>query len=57
MFRVNNKDTRTPLAFRIFDTVRHHSILSAFKNMCFRKGRNVEKKIRKNKIGSEGFSL
>ena len=26
-------------AFRIFDSIRHHSMLSTFKNMCFRKGR------------------
>ena len=38
MFKVNNKDTRTTaLAFRIFDSIRHHSISSAFKNMCFGK--------------------
>ena len=31
-FEVNNKDTRTtPLGFRIFGSIRHHSILSAFR--------------------------
>ena len=34
MFKVNNKDTRTPLAFRIFDSIRHHSISGAFKK-CY----------------------
>ena len=58
MFKVNNKDTRTPLAFRIFDSIRHHSILSAFKNMCFGKGRRCRgKKVTKSKIGSKGFNL
>ena len=32
MFKVNNKDTRTtPLAFRIFGSIRHQFISSAFK--------------------------
>ena len=30
LFKVNNKDTRTkPLAFGIFDSIRHHSISNA----------------------------
>ena len=58
MFKVNSKDTRTPLACRIFDSIRHHSILSAFKNMCFGKGRICcRKKVAKCKIGSKGFNL
>ena len=45
MFKVNNKDTRTtPLAFRIFDSIRHQFISSAFKNMCFGKGRRFSRK-------------
>ena len=58
MFKVNNKDTRTPLVFRIFDSIRHHSILSAFKDMGFEKGRrSCQKKVTKSKIGSKGFNL
>ena len=38
------------LAFRIFGSIRHHSILGAFKNMCFRKGRKCcQKKLQKVK--------
>ena len=38
------------LAFRIFGSIRHHSILGAFKNMCFRKGRKCcQKKFQKVK--------
>ena len=49
MFKVNNKDTGTiPLAFRIFDSIRPHSISSEFKNMCFGKvGDVVEKSYKK----------
>ena len=58
MFKVNNKDTRTPLPFRIFDSIRHHSISSAFKSMCFGKGRRCcGQKVTKSKIGSKGFNL
>ena len=32
------------LAFRIFESIRHHSISGAFKNMCFRKGRRCYRK-------------
>ena len=51
MFEVNNKDTKTtPLGFRIFDSKRHHSISSAFKNMCFEKGRRCcQKQLQKVK--------
>ena len=46
MLEVSNKDTRmTPLCFRIFDSIRHHSISSAFKNMCFGKGRKQLQKL------------
>ena len=46
------------LAFRIFGSIRHHSILGAFKNMCFRKGRKCcQKKVTKSKIGSKGFNI
>ena len=45
MFKVNNEDTRMmPLAFRIFGSIRHHPISSAFRNMCFRKGRRCQSK-------------
>ena len=38
------------LAFRTFDCIRHHSISSAFKNMCFKKGRRCcRKKLQKVK--------
>ena len=58
MFKVNHKDTRTLLACRIFDSIRQHSILSAFRNMCFAKGRICcRKKVTKSKIGSKGFNL
>ena len=58
MFKVNNKDTRTPLPFRIFDSIRHHSISSAFKSMCFGKGRRCcGKKVTKSEIGRKGFNL
>ena len=56
MFKVNNRDTRTLLAFRIFDSVRHHSISSTFKNICSEKGRRCRKKVTKSKIGSKGFN-
>ena len=54
MFEVNNKDTKTtPLGFRIFDSKRHHSISSAFKNMCFEKGRRgCKKQLQKVKQGA-----
>ena len=54
MFKVNNKDTRTtPLAFRVFGSIRHHSISSAFKNRCFGKGRICcRKKLQKVKQGA-----
>ena len=45
MIKVNNRDTRTtPLAFRIFGSIRHQFISSAFKNMCFGKGRRFSRK-------------
>ena len=56
MFKVNNKDTRTPLAFRIFDSIRHHSI-SMHSKICFGKGRCCRKKVTKSKIGSQSFTL
>ena len=38
------------LTFRTFDCIRHHSISSAFKNMCFKKGRRCcRKKLEKVK--------
>ena len=54
MFKVKNKGTRTlPLAFMTFDSIRHQSILSAFKNMCFGKGRRCcPKKLKKVKQGA-----
>ena len=53
MFEVNNKDTRTtPLGFRIFDSKRHHSILSTFKNMFWER----QKTVTKSKIRSTGFT-
>ena len=53
MFKVNNKDNRTPLAFRIFDRIRHHSTSSASKNMFSGKvGDVVEKKLQKVKYGA-----
>ena len=58
IFKVSNEDTRTPLAFKIFDSIRDHSISSAFKNMGFQKGRRCyRKKVTKSKIGSKGFNL
>ena len=56
IFKVNNKETRTPLAFRIFDSIRHHFISSAFKNM-FRQRYEMSKKVTKSKIGSKDFNL
>ena len=54
MFEVNNKDTTTmPLGFRIFDSKRHHSISSAFKNVF----RERLKSVTESKIGSMGFNL
>ena len=53
MFKVKNARTH-----RIFDSIRHHSILSAFKDMGFEKGRRCcQKKVTKSKIGSKGFNL
>ena len=47
MFEVNNKDTRTtPLGLRIFDSKKHHSISSVFKNMCFGKGKKQLQKVK-----------
>ena len=58
MFKVDDKDIRTALVFRIFDSIRHHSISSAFKNICFGKGRRYcQKKVTESKIGSKGFNL
>ena len=58
MFKVNKKDTRTPLVFRIFDSIRQHSVSSAFKNMRFGNGRRCcRKKVAKSKITSKGFNL
>ena len=59
MFKVNNKVTRTtPLAFRIFDSVRQHSISSAFKNMCFGKGRRCcREKLQKVKYVARVLTL
>ena len=58
MFKVNNKDTRTPLTSRIFDSIRHYSISSAFKDMCFGKGRRCcGKKVTESEIGSKGFNI
>ena len=51
ILKVNNKDTRTPLVFRIFDSIRHHSISSAFKNMFWKDRRCC------CKIGSKDFNL
>ena len=50
MFKVNNKDTRTSLAFRIFDSIRHHSISITFKKCASGNvGDVVEKKLQKVK--------
>ena len=58
MFKVNNKDTRTPLTFRIFDSIRHHSSSSAFKNMCFWKGRRCcWKNVTKSRTCSKCYNL
>ena len=47
-----------PLAFRIFDSISHHSILGAFKNMCLRKGKRFcRKKLQKVKKGAWVFTL
>ena len=46
------------LVFRIFNIIRQHSILCAFKNSCFGKSRTYcWKKNTKSKIGSTGFNL
>ena len=46
------------LALRIFDSIRHHSISGACKNICFGKGRRfLSKKVTKSKIGSKNFDL
>ena len=45
MFKVDNRKTKTtPLAFIILDSIRHHSISSSFKNMCFGKGTRCPRK-------------
>ena len=46
------------LAFRIFDSIKHHSILGALGNMCFWNGKKCcQKKVTKNKMGSKGFNV
>ena len=58
MFKVNNKDHGMPLAFRIFDSLRHHYISNAFGNICIGNGRRCcRKKVTKSKIGSKGSNL
>ena len=44
-FKVDNRNTRTtPLAFIILGSIRHHSISSSFKTMCFGKGTRCPRK-------------